>query len=387
MKKKITTLAVILSLGSCAQEHQVSDVRSVSAQKEPQRAAILDVMDIIRSGGPAWLSAFQQDLPPDVMDDPALTAVTDEYGQSVISMQNLPVRSTVAVGKPKPWSSWWYPKKEDDLFTDRNGYGSATFSKYDAIRAAISDAENKPRPPAAVDFERKQYNPRAALWEGLCDAWAIAAIVNPEPKKEATVTVGRFFVKFSIRDLKGLLLKTFEAVDDTAFKFYGQKFTGNYNGWILPDIFPDQFHRFIEVQLFERQQPFVMDHDPGVEVWNVPVYKANFLMEAIPDDPNAVFVRTWLYSAESSMVTEKDFVGTREAVREYDYILRGTRNALGYLVVESGYWVKGPDGVDSRKDHPDYLIQIPDPSQIRRKSWNPEIDVAVVDRILSGAYE
>ena len=192
---------------------------------------------------------------------------------------------------------------------------------------------------------------------------------------------------FGVADLKALLLKSYEAVDDSALKYYGQKFTGDYRGWIFPDIFPDQFHRFLEVQLFGKKKSFIMDHDPGVEVWNVPVYKANFVMSSVPNEPNSIFVRTWLYSAESTQADQKDFVGTIEIVREYDYILQGTRNAAGDLVVTSGYWVQSPDGgVDSRKDHPDYLTLIPDSSKLVQKSWNPEIDVDLVNEILSTSY-
>ena len=103
-------------------------------------------------------------------------------------------------------------------------------------------------------------------------------------------------------------------------------------------MFPEQFHRFLEVQLFEKKQPFVMDHDAGIQIWNVPVYKANFSMDGVPGNPDAVFVRTWLYSAETSATDARDFVGTKEAVREYNYLLKGKRNDVGQLVVDSGYW-------------------------------------------------
>jgi hypothetical protein len=40
-----------------------------------------------------------------------------------------------------------------------------------------------------------------------------------------------------------------------------------------------------------------MDHDAGVEVWTVPVFKANYMMEAVPMS----LIRSWCgrwYSAE-----------------------------------------------------------------------------------------
>ena len=129
-----------------------------------------------------------------------------------------------------------------------------------------------------------------------------------------------------------------------------------------------------------------MDHDPGIEIWSVPVYKANYVINAIPGDPNSVFVQAWLYSAESVQGSEMDFVGTREAVREYNYVLTGSRNANGDLAVESGYWVKGPDGIDSRQEHPDYFVRVADSGKLTRRSWNPEIEVELVEQILAQSY-
>ena len=129
-----------------------------------------------------------------------------------------------------------------------------------------------------------------------------------------------------------------------------------------------------------------MDHDPSAEVWNVPVFKANYTIDSIPGEPNSVFVRTWVFSAEQVTADKKSSVGTREAIREYNYVLTGIRNSSGDLLVKSGYWTKGPTGVDSRRDHPDYLTTIPDPQRLIRKSWNPEIDIKLVDEILSQSF-
>ena len=334
---------------------------------------VRDFADIMRMDGreiPGWL------------DDPALTKVTREFGPTIIPMDHLPIKSEMAVGDPKPWSSWWFPKKENRLFHDIDSTHLSVLSKYDLYRRAIYQNAGKPAPPSAALFEKMAYNPHSLAWEGLCDAWAIAAISLPEPTQPITIWIDSKSITFSVGELKALLLKTFEAVNDSDLNIYGQKFTGDSRGWIFPDIFPDQFHRFLEIQLFQRKQAFFMDHDPGIQVWSVPVYKANYTVSAIPGDPNAVFVQAWVFSAESGEVDQIDFIGTREAVREYNYILKGVRNKDNDLVITSGYWVKGPDGVDSRQDHPDYVVQIPAPAKIARKSWNPEIEIKLVDKIL-----
>ena len=315
-------------------------------------------------------------------NDPALTSVTREFGNTIINMKQLPFRSDVAEAFHKPWSSWWYPKKEDFLFKDLN----SPLNKYDLFRRARYRNLGRQIPKSAAEFERESYNPRSLSWEGLCDAWSLAAISMPEPRRPITIQIGNEKIYFSVADLKALLLKTFEAVDDNDLKYYGQKFNGGPEGWIFPDIFPNEFHRFLEVFLFERKQSFVMDHDPGPEIWNVPVYKTNYQISAIPSDPFAVFVDAWVYSAEVVGPHNKDAVGTREAIRTYHYILRGQKNANGDLVVRSGDWAVGADRIDSRKNHPDFITTIKNPVTMIRKSFNPEIETQLVDEILLKSY-
>jgi hypothetical protein len=319
-----------------------------------------------------------------LMRDPALYAVTKEFGYTIISDRQFPIQVAAVAAKTIPWSSWWYPKRETFLFDDTAENGLAPLKKFDLVRRSRFPAAG-----SASDFERSRYSAQLLSWEGLCDAWAIASIVRPEPKRPVKVTLSdgsKKSVTFTVADLKALLLKTFEAVDGSGLSTYGQKFNGNITGWIYPDMFPEQFHQFIEVQLFQNQRPFIIDHDAGMEVWNIPVYRANYKMDLVPNEPDSVFVTTWIYSAESVLVNEKNFVGTKQAVREYNYVLTGSRTVEGDLMVKSGYWVKGPNGIDSRSNHPDYAIQIADPAKIIQKSWNPELDINLVNEILAKSY-
>lgn len=336
--------------------------------------------DVLRSQDPDFLEAI---------NDPSLTSVTRKYGLSVINTRKLPWRSSVARARVTPWSSWWFPKRETSFFDDSRAAGSedfsnlSTLSKFDLVKKM-----KDPDAPSAASFERSRFRRDALSWEGLCDAWSIASISFPEPQRPVTVRLSSSVadkVTFNISDLKGLLLKTLEAVDDSNFEYFGQKFTGQETAWIYPDLFPEQFHRLVEVQLFERGEPFIMDIDPGVEIWNYPAYKANYLVSEIPGEPNAVLVRTWIYFADSLKSNDKSFIGTKEIIREYDYVLQGDRNANGDLVVTIGYWVKGPTGVNSRHDHPDFILIPPGRGEMTRKSWNPHIDIETVDEILSRA--
>ena len=316
--------------------------------------------------------------------DPALTAVTRDLGPTVIDLKTLPFRSGKVDTGVQAWSSWWFPKREDVLFKDKN----SALRKYDYLADKWSGRLGVQKPPSAAEFEAQQYNANSQLWEGLCDAWAIASITSAEPKKPQSWTfdAGIFNkgtkIEFSIGELKALLLMTYANVDTSGLKIYGQRFTGDENSWIYPDIFPDQFHRFVVNQIFEKRQPFIMDHDAGVEVWNVPVYAANYLVSMI--DKNSLMVRMFLYTADSAQTGERDFVGTKELLREYNYVLTGTTDAQQRFTVTGGYWTVGPTGVNSRHDHPDYVIAV-DRSLVKRAASNPGISIPIVDEILKGS--
>ncbi len=266
--------------------------------------------------------------PPEELNDPVLSGVTRDFGPSVIPLSALPIDSDLVKADTVPWSSWWFPRIDRDLFDD--GLGTSPLEKYDFVRTALTN-----QPSHAAVFESGRYSGTGPRWEGLCDAWAIAASVLPEPNRARTMKLpGGAVVSFSVSDQKALALKTFDALARTELQVYGQRFTGNADGWIYPDLFPQELHRYVEKQLFERRQIFIMDHDAGVEVWSEPVYKANYRISAVPGRTDAVFVRLWLYSATSIPQKElKDQTGIREQVREYDYFLYGKQDGSGNLVV------------------------------------------------------
>lgn len=340
----------------------------VSVSAAPNRYSLKDLRE--------WADVILRDPnhPPE-LDDPALSAATREFGPSVIPLGHLPLEAT-AEADDQPWSSWWFPKLDRDLFDD--GLGTSTLEKYDLVRAALTG-----KPSKAARFEKAGYNSERPRWEGLCDAWAIAATVFEEPKAARSIKLPNgTTVNFSVGDLKALLLESVDSVPLDSLKVYGQKFTGNADGWYYPDIFPQELFRYVEKQLFERHKMFVMDHDPGVEVWSEPVYKATYRFEAVPGHDDQLAGKLWLFSATSySDKTQKDRVGRQEMVREYDFLLYGHPDSAGNLVVQWGEWIKG-DLVDSRRDHPDFVYHVADPGAFHRSSQNPEIDPKIVDKIV-----
>ncbi len=266
-----------------------------------------------------------------------------------------------AQSKTIPWSSWWFPTWDDFLYADKNGI-SSPLEKYDAYSKLFLNQTT-----SAAAYEREfAESDRADSWTGLCYAWALASIMVPEPKTPRNYES----LRFEVGDLKALLLKTYEGVKDV--RIVGDR---NDNSWddIYADVAPHYFHQVMQVELFQKTRPFIIDRDAGHEVWNMPVYKATTRITRDQKDRNVVHVRTVIFVATSD-VKVYDFVGTEATTREYTYDLQGKWQG-NQFTVQGSSWTG-----NSRADHPDFLILKPE--NVDRASLNPQIDINIVDAIL-----
>jgi Transglutaminase elicitor len=287
-------------------------------------------------------------------------SVTAKFGNLEVELGDFNIEA-----KQKPWSSWWYPLFDKLLFEDRDG-GLSPLSKYDAF----AKKSFRQRTQAREFEETKLYDPRAVGWAGLCDAWSMAAILEKEPVKPVT----KNGITFNVVDLKGLLLKTYEGSYLT--DIYGQRNNAQWDS-VYEDVYPEEFHKFLQKELYEKRNAFIMDFDSGIQVWNVPVYKAK--MKITKDDQNSKVLHVKLFlSFPSQFIEDYNFTGTEEMLKSYTYDLYGSWNSNGKFVVDYGLWIES-----SRWDHPDYLIAVP--QKIERKSRNTEIDPKIVDAILEGS--
>lgn len=298
--------------------------------------------------------------------DPYLSS---EYTSVTRTFGALTVREGVYESEAStlPWASYYFASSDPVLFQDAQSSALAKYDRYVlATRGSASHARDK---------EEVLYNHSgrfAEPWQGLCNAWSYAAISYPEPKSK--VVKG---ISFSTGELKGLLIKTLETADPLVH--FGIKFR-EAPGANFDSMFPDQFHRFLQVQLFEQRHAFVMDKSPGLEVWNYPAYYAKTDIRVSPTDPSRMNVRTLVLAAEILTASQKDWSevdhGHLFSAFDYTYDLVGSRKADGSFDVFFGEWTG-----QARYAHPDYVI--PMPQQLLRKSLNSEIDTQVVDEILS----
>lgn len=286
-------------------------------------------------------------------------AVTGKYGKLVVKLGKF-----TAEAIKKPWSSWWYPLWETDVFETTNNVKS-TLQRYDEISKKYTRKRSY-----AANYQRVNiYNERASDWEGLCDAWALASIMEKEPKR----AIKKGGISFRIRDLKLLLLKTYELNHN--MPFYGQRHNAEYDSE-YEDIYPEEFHKFFQEELFRKRNAFIMDYEASVQVWNVPVFKIKTIVKKDETRSNVVKVKTYLYYA-SPFVDDKDYVGIEEVIKTYKYEFTGHWKGDEFEV-DFGLWKES-----SRWDHPDYVMAKPD--KVNRGSFNKSINYKIVDKILKGS--
>lgn len=308
------------------------------------------------------LDYFNLLAPPARPDGPPFSTAVTKYGKAIVSPGEFKAEASY-----KPWSSWWYPKYDRGIFDNSiNTDGKSSLARYDDYTKLLNMNIGSSR-----DFEEKNvYDPTASKWSGLCHAWALAAIMEKEP----SIPVKKNGITFRVQDLKALLIKTYEASNPK--EVYGQRNNADWDS-VYEDIYPEQFHRVLQAELFEKKTPFIIDFDAGFQVWNVPVYSALLRISKDEQDPNLMHVKLNI-DVVSPFVEDPNFTGMQTISMFYTYDLYGTWDSSGQFIVEYGVWTGR-----SRRDHPDFITV--KPQEVERLSHNEFIKSNVVDEILKGS--
>ncbi|MGZ3697074.1 MAG: hypothetical protein ACXWPM_08060 [Bdellovibrionota bacterium] len=302
------------------------------------------------------------------------TAATDKYGPLVIPSAQFTDGFDYQASF-KPWSAYWFPINDTYLFQGNNG-NLSPLEKYDQY---VSRAHQQYSDAALTQkSDRRLYNDHADASEGRCNAWANAAISVPQPTHCRKLNG----IEFSVQDQKALLVLTFEVLPVDSLLDYGMRNNGN-NGHdsqdAFDDIYPDQLQRLVQVQLGDQARPVVVDTDPGVEVWNSPLYRYTGTFARDASNPDVVHVDAWGYRTQFLQDPDEENADHDQVPvkREYTYDLYGTFDAAGNYHVAWGRWTD-----HSVEDHPDFATVVE--KFQGRHSLNQKINTGFVDEILSG---
>ncbi|MFT5433949.1 MAG: hypothetical protein ACI9OJ_004661 [Myxococcota bacterium] len=176
--------------------------------------------------------------------------------------------------------------------------------EYLKINTEIEEAEagldaDKPTIDTATEYEiwnhgTAQYG--VQQWWGHCNAWAAAAILEPEPRHSSEVDG----ITFTAGDVKALITETWMELNSSFFgsrnDFHGSEDARkkiNYN-----DVTPGGFHIFFSDQIANHDKSFVIDRYTGDQVWNQPVKAFRSKIEVMNDgEPKSVDVKITKYSS------------------------------------------------------------------------------------------
>ncbi len=297
----------------------------------------------------------------DGYNNPANMDVERNYNYNV---NQLPLHAATAL---TPWSETFWPMNKGSInyrwnSPDHDGFYYIPFSKSQILKMSLeelkmlSPAEKYDLYMGNYDYplynEVRSYgNPRAAYWYGICDGWSIAAIQYSEPAPVILANPDGVLVPFGSSDVKGLL--SFAAA--VHFKVrtgqVGMKCRGVDLVSPCSDINPGAMHVVLANQLGLLKKAFVVERDPGKEIWNQPAYAYDFQIlgsEESEDGDHGLRVHgTFRYTDELENSSWDPVVGTpnfKSDKIEMDYILDldARNNIIG------GEWING-------SDHPDFL--------------------------------
>ncbi len=123
-------------------------------------------------------------------------------------------------------------------------------------------------------------------WFGHCNAWAAAAIMEPEPRVETTVDG----ITFTAGDVKAYVTEAWMEIQSS---FHGSrngrhKTAEDREAVDYQDMTPAGFHILFADQVGNRDKSFVIDRFTGSEVWNQPVKAYRAKCEPLYTDDTAM---------------------------------------------------------------------------------------------------
>jgi hypothetical protein len=252
-----------------------------------------------------------------------------------------------------PWAAYWYPRRYKTMYEA----GDAPLRKLD--QWLNSQGKNS----KIVEWEENSYDPAAAEWEGLCDAWAMAAVITPEPKKDVTIDG----VNFTPSDLKALTIKYFEGYKP---QVYGRRYQGlAATDGLIQDLRPEAFHKLVEEYIGKKKQPIIIDEDPGPEIWSKPLFRVAFNIMKDPEKPQALIVKAfpWMTRQRAVVDNSTTSLATDLAAPTYEYRLYYDEKPGpdGRLKIIAGEWLSS-----SLNFHPD-MVFLPVGTE-NKDQYNPE---------------
>lgn len=278
--------------------------------------------------------------------------VDSAYGnlKALLSQQVEDTPMTIAEGTYKaqashlPWRGYWFPQRGQTI--------GSSLRKYDAfIKAKLG------KTPESARYERNHHGWTGEVWEGHCNGWAAAAILNEEPMTPKTDPISG--VTFSVLDQKALLSERDFCVTHT---FFGSRYRGA--GDNMSDIRPAAFHKTLVYYIGQLQKPVATDYDRSATVNNAVISGYNMTITKTGSKTYRVAATVSLHHYDK-VRSQKTGIARAEK-RKYRYTIKV--NEVGEIT--GGNWLSGnpdflwvplsstPCSKNNQKLDPNYIEEI-----------------------------
>jgi len=209
-----------------------------------------------------------------------------------------------------PWSGWWWQKSHGELVLGYNGRPSPA-EKYDLF------VSGKRLGVAFSQGSQKWYDPQALGWEGMCNGWVNASILESGPILSSSAN-GVFL---SAGDKKGLLTAC-HFKDEILYEYCS--------------LSPEPFHRYLINYIGEKGEIIGADLDSTEAFWSYPIYAYD--MSIATGEVSDYVTCTIKYASD---FVDPDYKGTLELSATYRYRL--DKDADGNYNGQ-GEWLAGDPG-------------------------------------------
>ncbi len=261
--------------------------------------------------------------------------------------------------RQRPWNGFWWPDSKMGLGFRWAANQPSPIEKYDEITG---------KSRRAVDWELKHNNSDSS-WEGQCDGFSLASVLEPQPKSAVTCRG----VKFEVGDIKGLLGSVY--LGDVSGQPVTWEGRNAHSAAGSRDLDPATLHLALTNAMGREQQGIYLDvAEESGEIFNKPLASYEMSWEKGKVGGKEVLnVRTVLKIAEYEQLPERTATGLHVESKELRYVLE--LDSRGYIVPGGGAWF-----ADSAKLKP-VALKFPYGRAVRTRFNNPHVDKDLVFEI------
>ncbi len=224
----------------------------------------------------------------DSANDPA------NMGNYNYNFDQLPTEGSMDLSR-RGWSDTYWPFQlgmiayrwqvpNDEFRKDHSPDASAVFSLNEAEISQLSPAEKFDLARGDYQFTlgkkiRKETNPNARDWRGICNGWTQSSLNFDEPRPTVFTNKDGLKIPFGASDIKALLAYYYAKEDNSPVSTVGRRCKQKSAlAWTSAacssmDVNAGSFHMIMANELGIQHKGFAADRDPFNEVWNQPYVK------------------------------------------------------------------------------------------------------------------